>query len=82
MGTTVRKRFRPFLVFMKGTYKSVSEFLRVMISLDDLLVNKLRRYVGASLFVDLYTVSSFMITSIEGHCSLDSMTCETFNLIK
>ena len=60
---------------MKGTYKSVSEFLKVMISLDEFLVNELHRYIGASLFVDFYTmvaVSPFIISSIEGHCNLES----------
>ena len=60
---------------MKGAYKSVSEFLRVIISLDELLVSKLHRYLGARLFMDLYTmvvVSPFIISSIEGHCNSDS----------
>jgi len=59
---------------MKGMYKSVSELLR-LISLDQFLVNKLYRYLGARLFMDLYTilvVSSFIISSIEGHSNLDS----------
>ena len=34
---------------MKGTYKSVSEFLKVMISLDEFLVNKLQ--CGCSLIL-------------------------------
>ena len=60
---------------MKGTYKSVSELLRLIISLDEFLVNKFYRYLGARLFMDLYTmlvVSPFIISSREGHSSSDS----------
>ena len=59
---------------MKETYKSASEFLRVIISLDELLVNKLHSSLGAGLLMDLYTmvvVSPYTISSTEGHCNLD-----------
>ena len=60
---------------MKGKYKSISEFLRLVISVDEFLVNKLHRVVGARLFMDLHTtvvVHPFIISSIEGNCDLDS----------
>ena len=39
------------------------------------LASKLHRYMGAGLFMDLYTmviVSPFIISLIEGHCNLGS----------
>ena len=40
--------------FQKKNY--YSELLSLIISLDEFLVNKLHRYLGARLFMDLYTM--------------------------
>ena len=47
----------------------------MIISLDELLVNKFHRYVGVRVFMDLYTMVAafpFIISSIEGNSNLDS----------
>ena len=47
----------------------------MIVSLDEFLVNKVHRYLGARLFMDLYTmivVSPFIILSMIGHSNLDS----------
>ena len=62
---------------MKGTYKSVLELLRLIISLDEFLVNKLPRNLGARLFISCL---SFLILLIEGHSNLgDSGEAEVLN---
>ena len=46
----------------------------VIISLDEVLVSTLHKYVGARLSMDFYTmvaISPFIILSIEGHCNID-----------
>ena len=60
---------------MKETYTSVSEVLKVIISIYEFLVSNLQRQVGARLFMNLYSkvvVSPFRISSIEGHYNIDS----------
>ena len=47
----------------------------MIISLDEFLVNKLQRCVGARLRMDLYTmvvVSPFVVSLMEGRCNLGS----------
>ena len=64
--------FCPLVVFKRGTRKSVSEFLNLIVSREEFFEKIFERYVGARPFMDLKTmlaVSRLIISAIVGHFS-------------